>query len=137
MKSNKRHNLKFLWLAVVLLFLLGCSATPDSNGDDATNAPPPTPNAALPTFAEPGESFNSGITRQGSSLTIIPDRPEGEVTTHTVGPGDSIFVIAEIYGLEPETILWSNFEVLQDNPNFLKDGQVLNILPVNGARACI
>ncbi len=132
MKSNQHLPLKLLWLAVVLLFLLGCSSTGDTGGDDATAAPPPTTNAALPTFAEPGESFNSGITRQGSSLTIIPDRPEGEVTTHIVGPGDSIFVIAEIYGLKPETILWSNYEVLQVNPNFLIDGQVLFILPVDG-----
>ncbi len=133
MKSEKYSTLKIFWLAVLLLLLLGaCSASDESDNKEATLAPPPTTNAAMPTFAQPGENFNSGITRQGSSLTIIPDRPEGEVTTYTVGVGDSIFVIAEIYGLEPETILWSNYEVLQDNPNFLKDGQVLNILPVDG-----
>jgi hypothetical protein len=49
-----------------------------------------------------------------------------------VQPGDNLFDIAEKYNLEPETLLWGNYEVLQDNPQFLSPGQELKILPVNG-----
>jgi hypothetical protein len=34
--------------------------------------------------------------------------------------------------LKPESILWANFEVLEDNPNVLAPGQVLNIMPTDG-----
>jgi murein DD-endopeptidase MepM/ murein hydrolase activator NlpD len=47
--------------------------------------------------------------------------------------GDTLFAIADQYGLKPETILWGNFETLQDNANLLSTDQKLNILPVNGA----
>ena len=52
--------------------------------------------------------------------------------TYTVELGDSIFSIADDFGLKAETILWGNFETLEDNPHLLKTGQSLNILPVNG-----
>ena len=35
-------------------------------------------------------------------------------------------------GLEPQTILWSNYNILLDDPHSLKPGQELTILPVNG-----
>jgi murein DD-endopeptidase MepM/ murein hydrolase activator NlpD len=54
------------------------------------------------------------------------------VITYTVDQGDNLFVIAEKYDLDPETILWGNFDTLEDNPQFLEPGQVLKILPVNG-----
>jgi murein DD-endopeptidase MepM/ murein hydrolase activator NlpD len=41
-------------------------------------------------------------------------------------------VIAEKFGLRPETVLWGNYEVLRDNPQFLRPGQELTILPTDG-----
>ena len=41
-------------------------------------------------------------------------------------------MIANQFDLKPETVLWGNYEVLQDNPQFLRPGQQLNILPVDG-----
>jgi len=87
---------------------------------------------ALPALADDSSQTNSGITRIASMDTKIPDRPTVDVTTYTVEQGDSIFSIAELHNLKPETILWGNFEILEDNPHLLKAGQVLNILPVNG-----
>jgi murein DD-endopeptidase MepM/ murein hydrolase activator NlpD len=55
-----------------------------------------------------------------------------DVITYTVQVGDSVFGIAEKFGLRPETILWGNYDVLQDNPHVLRPDQVLNILPVDG-----
>lgn len=73
-----------------------------------------------------------GVPRLAQEHTIIPSRPRQEVIKYTVLEGDSVFGIAEKFGLKPETILWGNYYVLLDNPHALKPGQELNILPVNG-----
>jgi len=73
-----------------------------------------------------------GVPRLAQEHTIIPSRPRQNVETYTVLEGDSIFGIAEKFGLNPETILWGNYYTLLDNPHSLKPGQELNILPVNG-----
>ncbi len=77
-------------------------------------------------------SMENGILRLTDYHTIIPDRPSEEVITYTVQRDDTLFGIADTFGVEPETILWGNFETLQDNPHLLKPEQVLNILPVDG-----
>jgi len=64
--------------------------------------------------------------------TEIPVRPRVDVITYTVQLGDSIFSIADDFGIKAETVLWGNYEVLKDNPHLLKTGQSLNILPVDG-----
>jgi murein DD-endopeptidase MepM/ murein hydrolase activator NlpD len=64
--------------------------------------------------------------------TDVPSRPREEVITYTVKAGDTLFGIAEQFGLKPETVLWANQLALGDNPHNLRPGQGLNILPVNG-----
>jgi len=86
----------------------------------------------LPDFILPEGIFTNGIPRFVFMDTKIPNRPTVDVTTYEVQPGDNLFVIAEKYGLRPETILWGNYEVLRDNPQFLSPGQELNILPTDG-----
>jgi len=73
-----------------------------------------------------------GIVRRASLDTLIPTRPRVDVITYTVQTGESLFSIADQFGLMPETILWGNYDILKDNPHLLSPGQVLNILPVNG-----
>lgn len=75
---------------------------------------------------------SGGIVRKTNLKTIIPSRPRVEVITYTVQAGDTLFSIAQNYNLKPETVLWGNFDVLNDNPHLLKPDQVLNILPVDG-----
>ena len=77
-------------------------------------------------------SFMEGITRQIEMDTRIPKRPEVNVVTYTVETGNSLFSIADEFDIKPETILWGNFDTLQDNPHLIKPGQILNILPTNG-----
>jgi murein DD-endopeptidase MepM/ murein hydrolase activator NlpD len=77
--------------------------------------------------------FENGIRRLSLLDTRIPNRPSVEVRTYKVQQGDNLFLIAEKFGLRPETVLWGNYEVLRDNPQFLSPGQVLNILPTVGA----
>ena len=74
----------------------------------------------------------SGVARLAMLDTIIPTRPRTEVIQYLVQGGDSLFGIAERFGLKPETILWGNWYELEGDPHTLRPGQELNILPVDG-----
>lgn len=74
----------------------------------------------------------TGISRETSLHTNIPSRPRMEVIQYTVQSGDSVFGIADKFGLKPSTILWGNYAVLKDSPDSLRVGQKLNILPTDG-----
>lgn len=86
----------------------------------------------MPSFNEDQSSLNRGIHRAAVIHTTIPTRPRTDVLKYVVQTGDSLFAIAESFGLKPETVLWGNFDTLADNPHTLQPGQELNILPVNG-----
>ena len=72
------------------------------------------------------------VSRSTNPHTIVPDRPRSDATSYTVEKGDSIFGIAKAYGLKPETVLWANFDKLNDNPNDLTVGDTLRIPPTDG-----
>ncbi|MEA3351315.1 MAG: peptidoglycan DD-metalloendopeptidase family protein, partial [Chloroflexota bacterium] len=74
----------------------------------------------------------SSIRRRVILNTLIPNRSRTEVVEYTVGRGDSVFGIARTFGIEPETVLWSNYDVLQDDPHSLSTGMELRIPPVDG-----
>jgi murein DD-endopeptidase MepM/ murein hydrolase activator NlpD len=74
----------------------------------------------------------SGIARGAQLHTNVPSRPRQELSMYTVQDGDTVFGIAEKFGLEPETILFGNYNTLVDDPHSLKPGQELVILPVDG-----
>lgn len=88
--------------------------------------------AAMPAYIPSENTFNRGIPRFALADTEIPSRERVEVINYEVQPGDNLFDIAKKYNLAPETLLWGNYETLQDNPQFLSPGQQLNILPVDG-----
>ncbi len=88
--------------------------------------------AMMPTFTGAAVAFDEGIPRLASIDTIIPSRSRDDITTYVVAQGDNLFGIAERYGLKPESLLWFNFDVLEDNPNNLTIGQTLRIPPVDG-----
>lgn len=64
--------------------------------------------------------------------TNIPERPRYDLIQHTVARGDSVFAIAKAFNVTPETLLWANYDSLNDDPHALRPGQVLNVPPVNG-----
>jgi murein DD-endopeptidase MepM/ murein hydrolase activator NlpD len=80
----------------------------------------------------PADQFAAGIPRLALLRTTIPQRPRVDVEIYVVQPGDTVFGIAEKFGLGPETILWGNRETLNDDAHNLYPGQELFILPVNG-----
>ncbi|HAV76529.1 MAG TPA: hypothetical protein DCX53_04155 [Anaerolineae bacterium] len=99
---------------------------------EPTKSPDREPaDVAMPALGGP-EAFVS-IERDIHLKTNIPaDKPRYKPVEYRVSRGDSMFAIAESYKLEPETILWANYDVLQDDPHSLKPGQVLKIPPANG-----
>ena len=106
-----------------------------------TMLPPtiPSPTAAAPLVGTVISSVRQGelatttsVKRLAEIHTIIPDRPRYQVITYTVAKNDTLFGIAAKFNLKPETILWGN-PTLAEDPNSLRVGQTLNILPIDGA----
>ncbi|MEN9563168.1 MAG: hypothetical protein RIR73_1412 [Chloroflexota bacterium] len=124
----------FSMVAILLVILLAqtfyrqAQALPDAqeqvSGPVEAVQVNPGSNSVLP--------VTDGINRSAQLHTTIPSRPREELSTYVVQDGDTVFGIAEKFGLEPETILWGNYNTLLDDPHSLKPGQELIILPVNG-----
>jgi murein DD-endopeptidase MepM/ murein hydrolase activator NlpD len=72
------------------------------------------------------------ISRNINPKTYLPDQPRSEVLLYTVTSGDTLFGIAQKYNLKPETLFWANQRTLNDNPDMLRPGMELFILPVDG-----
>ena len=102
-------------------------------------SPAPGPQPEAPVLSSPPS--NRGVDRDISRSTALfpapvlhtikAERDRMQVITYTVQPNDNLFVIANGFGLDVETIAWANPEV-EDAPDLLSVGQVLTILPVNG-----
>ncbi len=104
-------------------------ATPTSEAAPRLNAPNLS-TAVLPAFLTAVEE--SGISRRTALHTNIPTRERTNVIEYTVTNGDSVFGIAESFNLHPETILWANYDKLNDSPDMLTLGMELNVPPVDG-----
>ncbi len=94
----------------------------------------------LPATQEPlviGEfnSANSEVIQRdfvlGGSDAGAAVRPR-ELMNYNVIAGDTLFGIALKFGLRPETVLWSNYTTLKDNPDLISIGQQLLIPPQDG-----
>ncbi len=140
-----RLGTAFLTLALILLAVVGMrlfyvhfqhpAASPTQTGVMAVEVPTQTPTSApaiLPAFAAGGPVYQYGISRLSLLHTTIPTRPRTDIISYTVKEGDTIFGIAEMFGLKPETILWGNYFTLADNPELIHPGLELNIMPMNG-----
>jgi murein DD-endopeptidase MepM/ murein hydrolase activator NlpD len=134
-------HMLFFALALLVVWVMRAyylrSQVPETSQPAAQAAilPTSTPTYELPdlpplTIAE--TSYQVGIPRLAQVHTTIPTRPRTEVITYVVKPGDTVFGIAEQFGIKPETVLWGNYFILADNPHALTEGQELNILPLDG-----
>jgi len=86
----------------------------------------------LPSAAAPG-GFLSELARSIVFHTTIPTRNSDWVTQYTIQKGDTVESIAKEFGLKDESIVWGNTDLLAKDANFLQPGQILNILPLDGA----
>ncbi len=130
------------WIAALLSILaagfVAWQVQPLRNSAEAVVVAPPP--ATLPVDDEADVSLPAfhvdaqikAVSRETDPFTIIPDRPRQEVVQYKVDFGDSVFGIAKAYNVTPETVLWANYDVLNDNPDFLTPGMELNIPPING-----
>jgi hypothetical protein len=126
--------LSIVLLGIVIWFvrLFYTQTTQPENVANALQTGPTAPVPSMEDVPSISEDTFSGIPRLAQVHTIIPSRPRQEVTKYTVVQGDTIFGIAEKFGLKPETVLWSNYAILQDNPHALQPEQELIILPSDG-----
>jgi len=95
--------------AVIWLLRLFYSQT--LNTGDTVNAlqvGTTTPVARIEDVAYQNEEAFGGIPRLAQVHTTIPSSPRQEVIKYTVVEGDTVFGIAEKFGLKPETVLWGN-----------------------------
>jgi murein DD-endopeptidase MepM/ murein hydrolase activator NlpD len=86
--------------------------------------------AAMPIYAPteiPGE-----IARDPHAHTDGNNSYRPKAVEYTVLEGDNVTHISEQFGIEPITILYNNFNVLNDQMDFLKVGDVLTIAPADG-----
>jgi murein DD-endopeptidase MepM/ murein hydrolase activator NlpD len=98
--------------------------------NQTTSDPAATRGSVLPVL--PTTAGVEAISRLTDFHTFMPNAARTSVLTYTVEAGDSLFAIAGKFSLTPETLLWSNYNTLKDDPDTISVGQVLNILPVDG-----
>jgi murein DD-endopeptidase MepM/ murein hydrolase activator NlpD len=138
--TNHRFSI-ISWLITLLIaagMVGGALKWGQSTANGGAFAPLPTaapdknqPQVPLPALGGP-VAFLS-IEREIQIKTNVPaDKPRYDLLEHRVSRGDSIFAIAESYKLKPETVLWANYDILQDDPHSLAPGQVLKIPPTDG-----
>lgn len=126
----------FGMLAVFILLASLASCAPSARSIAATpsptaESPRPTPDPAiLPEYKPLGGRV--GLQRQTTLHTNMPDRPRLDVIKYLVSTGDTLFGIAEKFGLDPQSVLWGNWDTLEQDPHTLQPGQELNIPPVDG-----
>jgi hypothetical protein len=123
--------------AIILVVWLTKAFYAEVRGLEAENAAQQTEADQVPAMAAAAapaaeDLARVGIARQSRIHTNVPTRPRQEITIYQVQQGDTVFGIAEKYGLQPETILWSNYNTLLDDPHSLLPGQDLIILPIDG-----
>jgi len=87
--------------------------------------------AALPPEVTASASADA-ITRQVTLKTTLSGNTSYDTIDYTVQSGDSVFSIAKKNNIKPETVLFANYDILQDQPDSLRVGQVLKIPPVDG-----
>jgi murein DD-endopeptidase MepM/ murein hydrolase activator NlpD len=88
---------------------------------------PASPPAATGLYADA-----HAIVRHIALKTQIDRTTNYQVNQYTIHRGDSIFGIAALYKIKPETVYWANYDLFQGNPDNLSVGQVLNIPPLDG-----
>jgi murein DD-endopeptidase MepM/ murein hydrolase activator NlpD len=129
-------------VAAVLLARAGFLALPNGAGGEGgflAQAAEPTATEIssfgledLPPFSG-GPLLSAIVQRRVDGHTEVPSRPRLDIIKYVVQEGDSLFGIAERFGLKPETLFWGNYDQLNGDPHALQPGQELDILPVDGA----
>lgn len=117
---------------MVVAVMLGFAFLDLQKSPPVTLAVPVTVAVSAPTESDLAPLQQPAIQRKLTLKTIIPQRSRYQVIQHTVESGDSVFYIAKEFGIKPDTLLWANYDVLNDTPDSLRVGQELNVPPTDG-----
>jgi hypothetical protein len=60
----------------------------------------------------------------------MPVKARDGIVEYTIVAGDSIFGIAQKFDLKPDTILWANYDILNDDPHMISIGLTLKFHPL-------
>ena len=98
-------------------------------------APPGRANATAPSAPAQATPLPTrlavSLVRAAIPHTTISERSRFTIITYTIQAGDTVFGIADTFGISPETVLWANGD-LEYHPDDIRVGQTLAILPVTG-----
>lgn len=123
LRIRKQAQLSIVLALSLFLVLLvaACGAAGEADPTSSASSVPSTPTLlASPTATDP-------------VLTETPaPQSREEIESYTVRQGDTLSGIAAQFGLQPETLLWANYDHLRDNPDWLMLDMELLILPVDG-----
>jgi len=140
-------HLSIIALALITIVLSGVGipapraavgSSPDADAMSAFKVTSPTepettPLPPMTLSVDPSRSLDTDtVARLPIPHTTVPDRLRAQVITYIVQEGDNIFDVAALFSLDPETIVWSNREGLNDAPWLIRPGLEIFILPVNG-----
>ncbi|MEL7591922.1 MAG: M23 family metallopeptidase [Anaerolineaceae bacterium] len=108
--------------------------------DEPASTPSGLEGAGGPLIQVDTETINDEILYSGFTVSrlaqVHTDRPAGprtEIVEYTIQSGDTLFGIAEKYGLKPQTLLWSNRHILGDDPHNIFPGVSILIPTMDGA----
>ena len=138
-----RVGLFLVTFVVIVLIVWGVGSLIVNNTSASSPQPttaPTKPVASLPENLPTPEfstvGMQSGVVRNPELITthqtVTEVEERDEVITYEVQQGDTIFGIADKFGLKPETVLWANRYTLGDTPDGLGVGVNLFILPEDG-----
>jgi LysM repeat protein len=115
-----------LSLAVVCLVFFAVALLPAAA--QAQSLPPP-----LPGDAEPLDSIDlTGIGGPSEAIERRWELMRPAIITYTIQPGDNDYAIARRFGLDVDTLRFSN-EWMRHNPDLIHPGKEVVILPLPGA----
>ncbi|WP_303773103.1 M23 family metallopeptidase [Anaerolinea thermophila] len=122
------------WLGYVVLLKVGVVEAARTSADRQMDLAKVLPAGSQSEAALPDLTFRQpvSVSRVTELDTLVPSRPRTEPQKYVVQAGDSVFSIAKQFNLKPETVLWANYNLLNDNPNMLSIGQELIIPAVDG-----
>jgi hypothetical protein len=112
---------KIILLQILVILFSGLTSCTFSSSCPTTSSPSPT---------MPVGRWTELIEEKTASAS--PEIPFG-ISIYAVGKSDDLFGVASKFNIKPETILFSNFEILQDDPRNFKPGIELYIPVVDGA----
>jgi len=125
-------------IVVLIVWGVGMLIVKANNNSAEADLIPTNTTAALPVDVSTPEFSTAGmadglIRMPEMQITITPEvEARSEMFTYTVDQGDTIYGIAEMFGLAPESVLWMNYYTLGETPDGLSIGQELDIYPMDG-----